>query len=221
MRHNLTRNGLLCCLILLLASCQKEISIDLGSSGSGSGGNGGSGGSGGNNTSNIVGSYDFVGLSAHTLSSVSVTQGGQTAKSVTTSDYSSINNSGTIQITANQIIATNLAYAIDTVMNVKTYLDNVLIDNSDLPFAVTLPATSSTSTYTRIRADSLSVTGGIGTAPNPSGVGPTGPTGVKLAWSGDTLLLKVNSSFTQTITQGGVPAQMIGSVNGVTKLKKR
>jgi hypothetical protein len=44
--------------------------------------------------------------------------------------------------------------------------------------------------------------------------------GVKLSWSGDTLLLNVNSSFTQTVTQQGVPGTMVGSVNGVLKLKK-
>lgn len=203
---------LISCVVIFLASCQKEISIGLGSQGNG-------GGTGGNNTS-IIGNWNFVGMVAHTNSTVSVTAGGDQLKTITTSDYITENNVGTVQITASQFITNGMAYSIDTTMNVKTYLNGVLFDDMDMPFVMSAPATSSTSPYTRINNDSLTVTGAFG-VPDPSGSTPTGPVGIRIGWSGDTLLLKVASSFTQTVIQGGVPATVTGSVMGITKLKRQ
>ena len=97
----------------------------------------------------------------------------------------------------------------------------MLFDDSDFPYVVTIPPTSSTSPYVRVKADSITVTGAFGVSTGPSDATPTGPVGVKLSWSGDTLLMKINSTFTQNVTQNGVPGVVTGTVIGVTKLKKR
>ncbi|MFI5131302.1 MAG: hypothetical protein ACHQFX_14970 [Chitinophagales bacterium] len=196
-----------------LSSCQKELSIDVPPGNTGGNGNG-------NNTSNIVGEYNFVGMTAHTSSTVEVSQAGQNLKTVTVSDYNTQNNSGTVKITANQVISTDNAYSIDTIMNGKTYIDGILVDDSDFPFVVSSPPTSSTSSYVRNSTDSITITGPIG-FPDPSGNISTGSVGSKLSWHGDTLYMKVATTFTQTITQGGVPATVTGTVTGISKLKKR
>jgi hypothetical protein len=216
MRIAISKLLLLLNLIIAFTSCQKEINYATGNGPAGTGGTGGTG-----NTNSIVGDYDFVGMTAHTQSIVTVNTQGQQLKAITVSDYVTKNNIGTVKITSNEFINTGLGYSIDTIMNVKTYIDNVLFDDSDLPFVGSAPATSSTSPYVGVSADSITVTGAFGVSPDPSGNIPTGPVGVKLSWSGDTLLLKVNTSFTQSITQGGVPGIITGSVNGITKLKKR
>ena len=203
---------LLFSLIIVFTSCEKEVNYAISNSPDNSGGTG--------NTNNIEGDYDFVGLVAHTESTITVSQAGQELKAITVSDYSTQSNVGTVTITTNQFISTGLGYSIDTIMNAKTYDNNVLVDDSNFPFVMSVPPTSSTSPYARNSTDSITVTGAIGVAPDPSGNAPTGPVGVKLSWSGDTLLLHVNTSFTQTTTQGGVPATIVGSLNGITKLKK-
>jgi uncharacterized protein YdeI (BOF family) len=208
------RTWLFLSLIVSLASCQKEVSYQLPS-----GGSGGTGGSG--NTNNITGDYDFVGLVAHTRSDITVNAMGQIARSITVSDYVSQDNTGTVKITSNQFISDNLGYSIDTIANVKSYIDNSLVDDSDVPFSFTLPPTSSTSTYVRNSTDSITVTGAIGTSPDPTGNTSTGPTGAKLSWSGDTLILNMRAEISQTITQGGIPAQINQSVIAISKLKKR
>lgn len=202
-------------LVAALASCQKEVNFQL-DSGSG----GGTGGTGGNTTTNIVGDYDFVGLVAHTQSTVTVTDQGQELKSVTVSDYVTKNNTGTVKVTSSELITTNVAYSIDTMMNVKTYIGNLLMSDLDFPFALTAPTTSTSSPYVRNSADSITVTGTFGVSVDPTGNAPTGPVGMKLSWSGDTLLLRVKATFSQTVTQGGVPGTVVGTVDGITKLKK-
>jgi hypothetical protein len=200
-------------IVLFLASCQKEISFDNGIIN-----NPGGGGAGGNTS--ITGNWDFIGMSAHTKSTVTATVAGEELKTVTVSDYVTKNNGGTVNITSNQFISTGFSYSIDTIMNVKTYLSGILFDDSDVPFVTSVPASASTSSYVRNSADSITVTGSFGGSPNPSGNAATGPVGLKLSWSGDTLIMKLASTYTQTITQGGIPAVFVGSVNGVTKLKR-
>jgi len=204
-------------LVIFITSCQKEISADtLGNSGNGNG----NGGNGGNNTNNIQGDYDFVGMVAHTNSVVTASQLGQTLKSVTTSDYVTENNAGTVKINANQFITTNMAFDIDTLMHNTTYINGVSQGTIDMPFVQTYPPTSSTASYVRNSADSITVTGTFGPSPDPSGNPPTRPTGIKLSWHSDTLYCKVVATVSQNINQGGIPATLVGSVNGTMKLKK-
>jgi len=206
---------LLLTLALVFIGCQKEIDY---AAANNSGGTGGTGGTG--NTKNIEGDYDFVGMAAHTESSITVDASGSQVKAVTVSDYITKENTGTMKITSDQFISTNLGYSIDTIVNVKTYLDNVLFDDSDVPFAGSTPPTNGATPYVRNSADSITATGFLGIPSDPSGAIPTGPAGLKLSWSGDTLLLKVNTSFTQSVSQGGVPGTMVASVKGTFKLKK-
>lgn len=200
--------------VVTISSCQKEISFDTPPGDPGAGG-----GTGNNN--NIIGEWDYVGITAHTEATISFTEAGQEFKTVSLSDYVSKNNTGTVKITATDIIASGVAYSIDTTVNVKTYVSNILLDQSEVPFVFDVPATSSTSAYTRNSNDSLTVTSWIGAPSTPSGPAPVGPTGIRIAWSGDTLLLKVYSTRSQSIVQQGVPANFVGVVSGVTKLKRR
>ena len=89
-----------------------------------------------------------------------------------------------------------------------------------MPFVLTVAPATTTNPYTRINDDSLSVIGTLGVA-TPTGAAPTGPVGMKISWSGDTLLLKIVTSFTQNVSQGGDPGVLTGFVNGVAKLTKR
>jgi hypothetical protein len=212
---------LLASLALMFTSCQKEVSVELGtgSGGSGSGGGTGTGGSG--NTNNITGSYNFVGLAAHTKSTASATEGGVQETTVTVSDYVTTDNVGTVTFSANQMSANNLGYSIDTLLNVKTYENGTLVDDSDVPFSVTIPPMSSTSPYVRISADSITVTGSVISTSDPSGTTPTGPVGVKLSWSGDTLIMKSSIKYSKVVDQGGVSVTLDNEATSTWKLKKK
>ena len=212
-----TTKLLLLSFVIFFTACQKEIDYAT----INTSGNTGGTGNNNNSTSNIEGDYDFLGMSAHTESAITVQESGSEVKAVTVSDYVTKENTGTMKITSDQFTATDLSYSIDTVVNVKTYLDNVLFDDSDVPFTGSVPATSGSSPYVRNSADSLTATGFLGIPSDPSGAIPTGDVGLKLSWSGDTLLMKVNTSFTQSVSQGGVPGTMVASVKGTFKLKKR
>jgi len=218
--------------VIVFTACQK----DKDSARSNTSGN--TGGTGSTSTTNIEGDYDFVGMVAHTESSTTSNTMGTLIKAVTVMDYATKNNSGMMKITSNQLIDTNLGHSIGTTYNVKTYGDSVLVDDSNVALIRSTPPTSSTSTYERNSADSITVTGALGVVsdlfstiawtPPPYGTNSgisisfeQEKMGVKLSWSGDTLLLKVNSSSSQSVKVGpGAPATLVGSVNGIIRLKK-
>jgi hypothetical protein len=215
-----TATKLLLSLAILFTACQKEIDYATGNT---TGNTGGTGGTGNNNnsTSNIEGDYDFVGMAAHTEAAITVDASGSELKSVTVSDYETKDNRGTMKITSDQFISTDFFYTAETVANVKTYMDNVLMAESDVPIVASTPPSTGTTPYVRNSADSLTAQGSLGVPTDPSGTIPLGPAGIKLSWSGDTLLCKLTTTFTQSVSQGGVPATMVASINGVFKLKKR
>jgi hypothetical protein len=219
MRITALRNLLLiCCSLGLLTSCQKELSFD--DPVNPGGGTGNPGGGGNPNTTSILGDYDFMGLRANTYAAVSITLLGETVKAVTTSDYTSQNNTGTVKITASSFVYNAVGYEIHSMANMKSYTNGVMDFEQDFPFDFISPPTTDTYPYTPITSDSLTISGPIG-VPNPSGGTPTGPVGIKTSWSGDTLLIRTRHSFSQNVIQGGLPAVMNVSVDGITKLKKK
>lgn len=218
-------------ILIAISSCQKEVNFPPGQYpgplNPGTGNNGGNNNGNNNNNNNnnntagIVGEYDFVGLSANTISTTTTTAAGIQQKSVTTSTYYSINNTGTMQVTANQIISNGVGYDVDTLMYVKNYAGGVFLGEFAMPFQVSNPPSNFSYPYVKNNADSITVNGPFGVPQGANGSIPTGQTGLRVSWAGDTLLLKISATVNQTIDMNGVSAQLTGTVNGVTKLKKR
>lgn len=204
-------------LVILFTACQKEVDFPPGQNPNNPNNPG--------NPSNqsIIGNYDFVGLTAHTIATTTANDGGDQMRTVTVSHYTSKNNTGTYTINATQFISDNIAYSVDTTMNSKVYINGILTDDFDLPFQVTMPPTSNSVTYIKNGSDSITVTGPVGPVTGgPSGtLPPTGSLGYKYSWSGDTLILKTAASFTQNVNQGGVQATVSQSATVTARLKKK
>jgi len=205
--------------VSLLASCQKEVDFQFDNNNPGNGGGPGTGSS-----KPITGDYDFVGLSATTTVTINVSAGGQQLKTITSSGYKSFNNTGTANITSSKMNFTGLGYEVDTMMNVKTYLDGALFDDSDVPFVATYPPSNGIYDYTRNNADSLTILNAsflpVGGSPGQSQTSQA-PLGSRITWSGDTLLLNIKQNINMTFSQGGIPATMVAKLDGVMKLKKK
>lgn len=209
-------------LLILFTACQKEADFPPGQNPGNPNNPGNPGNPGNPSGQSIIGNYDFVGLTAHTIGTTTANDGGDQIRTVTVSYYTSKNNTGTYTINATQFISNNIGYSIDTTMNSKIYINGVLTDDFDLPFQGTVPPASNTVTYVKNTADSLTVTGPVGPITGPSGTPPpTGAMGYKYSWSGDTLVLKTTASFTQNVNQGGVQATVSQSATVTARLKKK
>ena len=207
---------LMAVLITAFTSCQKEVSFDDRDPDNPGGGTTTDAGT-------IIGEYDFVGMTASTVSTGIFTESGQTIKNVTTSYYITKNNTGTLKFTATDLSTTNIAYDIDTTAKVVTYINGILLDEMEAPIAISMPATSNTAAYVRNTTDSITVTGTFVAPPGGMGL-PMGPApssvGFRIGWSGDTLLLKTIVHVGPT-TIPGIPGTVVSSANSTMKLKKR
>ena len=104
---------------------------------------------------NLIGNYTFVSMTANTESTVILNDGSTIDKTVTKSNYTTINNTGTLVIDANNITSTGLSYSVDTTAMAVFYEDGELIDSLEIPFTATVPTGSATSEYKLISSDSL------------------------------------------------------------------
>lgn len=194
------KHTLLACIsALFLISCQKELTMDS-SLGVGSGQGG--------TTNNLQGNWKFLGMYSQTQAVVELNDGVDVLKTVTLSEYNTKKNTGTLVIDASKMTATNFGYEVDTLAKGFVYDNNVLVDSMLVPFNFVLPPSNSVAPYTKVSSDSITM--GPGQFLSMGGSAPlTQPTGVKIKYQGDKLLMTINVSVTD-----------VQSVFGITQTKK-
>lgn len=106
----------------------------------------------------IQGTYKLTYLTAKTNSTITDDDGG---KAVSTSDYTTIDNHGTIVFDASKLTTTGISYSVNSVSSNYFYQDNELIDSVSFPLVVTIPPISSAGTYKLIGADSIYISAGL------------------------------------------------------------
>lgn len=151
----------------------------------------------------ITGTWKFISFNAKTVATIEATTGGTTTKTVTTSDYTSEDNQGTVTIDAQNISYDNLSYNIKTIAHGTMYENGVKIDTFSMPIQASIPPSSSKTAYTRVGADSLYFPGGSSLI---NGVTQTTQqTGAKIKKEQDKLFIiqRVNQTSTDNI-QGQV-----------------
>jgi hypothetical protein len=183
-----------------------------------------SGGSPTSLASQLPGTWKFLYLTAHTQSVAQETAGGSTFKSVTVSDYTTINNAGTIVFTSDNFTTTGLTYEVSTTLYGAEYQDGLFLDSLSSPFDYVIPVSGSSVPYKAVGVDSLYFpAGGIAyTATNPVGVGqqPTGG-GSRYTIHGDTLSVVsvAHQSSTQN-TPGDIVTTTVDAKETVILIKQ-
>ncbi len=142
----------------------------------------------------VTGNWKFINMNVQSQTNTTV-GGGVTT--ITTANYITVNNAGTISFTTDSMAVSGLTYSVDTISTTIGYYNGVPTDTVTLPFSATLPATSASVNYVLVSSDSLYFPNG--------GIAPTGLTsagsGARYVFSGDTL--ELTSSVTN-ITSGEV-----------------
>ena len=136
---------------------------------------------------NIIGTWTFVNMTAHTTTTETHIVGGDSYKSVSIADYTTISNAGEMTINASLMEMRDFAYTAHFLAHVNLYLNDVLEDTVSFSIEFTAPLSSSSIPYEKIGNDSMYLS--IGTVTTDGTTVPSTPGGLKYAWSGDTLLL--------------------------------
>jgi hypothetical protein len=187
---------------LLWVSCQKEVSQEAGLG-----------------SKDLQGNWKFIGMYSKTESIVELTDGIDSLKTVTQSEYNSIENTGTLKIDGSNMTSNGFGYTVDTKAKGFVYENNVLVDTISAPFNFVLPSTSMVSPYVRINTDSIYFSGDqfINIAASTS---LAQPTGVKLTFDGDKLLMNVNVAVSDTQNVVGIQQITRETVKGVVTYQK-
>ncbi len=112
-------------------------------------------------STDITGDWTFESIHAVTYAESINTLGPDIYKNVTTSDYTTINNSGTAAIDGSNITMSNTSYAVNTIAHTNMYENGVLVDTFSMPMSMALPTFSGTTAYTRVNNDSVYFSNGF------------------------------------------------------------
>jgi hypothetical protein len=171
------------------------------------------------NSASLSGNWTFQGFHAKTSSTAVVDDQGEIFKTITTSDYTTTANAGTVNISGNTMTGNQITYAADIGAFVTDYDNNVITDTFSTSFPITIPPTNSTSTFEVIGSDSIHYTGA-----NMFGSGGNGAPasdGAKFSVSGDVLTLTSNVVQDKTIDTLGEVIQQHSAATVVATLKKQ
>ena len=171
-----------------------------------------------NTAAGIEGTYKFISLSSKTNSTITDSEGGKT---VTTSDYTTTDNQGTVVFDNATLSSNGLAYTVNTNAKYSIFQDNMLVDSSSAPFTFTLPPSSSVANYKLVGADSIyfpqgSVTSGVGTG----GTTQPGASGGRYSVTGNLLTLKQNASRDSSFVDTGITYHVVESAQATVVLQK-
>ncbi len=194
---------------VLFASCTKEESLEIIDN------------SGAGNVDKLKGTYVFVNMQAHTEGTVEATDGTDTEKMVSISNYITKDNVGTVVIDAGKFTAINMGYSVDTTVKGYFYVNGVLDDTFESDFQFSTPPLSSVAPYRLVGTDSLYFTGGIINAPSGGGGVATPESKARFAFSGDTLILYQGYNNKTITTQTGVKITQTDVATIITRLKKK
>lgn len=171
------------------------------------------------NASDITGKWKFISLQAQLTTTQEVSDGGDVLKTITLSDYTSENNTGSVTIDETKMTSNNLSYSINTISKSSIFENGTLIDTLSVPFQVTIPASSGSANYQRISADSIY--GQAGTMFIGGAVQSTQAGGMRIKMENDKLYLMESVMQTTTTSDQGAIANQIVQGKVVATLQRQ
>jgi hypothetical protein len=212
--RKLTPYVIIGCVLLVLVSCSKEKSIDTPENTPGSG-NGNAVGK------TEKGTWKFVSMRGITLETIEFSQFGDAKKLVSTSDYTSTNNTGTVKFDGSTMSGIGLTYSIDGVAKTYIYTNGTLDDSLELPFGAIVPPTNSTANYKKIGSDSIYVQSGAFTNVGTGGTTQASSGGYKLAWDGDKMTMTAKATLSKIDLSTGISQKITQHATQIITLQKQ
>ncbi|NSL86885.1 hypothetical protein ECE50_008590 [Chitinophaga sp. Mgbs1] len=214
-----TRLLLTAALSATLFSCSKEMSVEPYRDNTGT-----TPAPGGNNDHKIYGVYDFVAMSAATKSTSSYRESGDLYTNITTSKYTSFNNTGLLTIVPGKCTLSDLSYAIDTKVENYSYINGVADgDMLEMPWQFNMPKMKSESPFRLVGTDSIYFEKGLLTPAdnNTTGSVASEPSGTRYSFSGDTLVMKGQGTKITTNNMQGMTVTMKSEVTFIVKYRRK
>jgi hypothetical protein len=154
-------------------------------------------------TGELKGKWNLENLDFNAMTSTELADSDASVKGVFLSDYISANNKGTICFDDTHITSKELSYDLTGNLNMKYYLDGALMSNVDSTLNISMPASSATTDYVRVGADSLYCPNGAFIHMETGDDLFSTPNGIKFKFDGNKLILTITQKETSTVTEDG------------------
>ena len=152
----------------------------------------------------LIGTWNFTSLTGNTQSIAEYTDSGIDYKTITISNYTTTNNTGTITFSDSTFNMINTSYSISSMLFGYNYQNNILIDSVQMPFTYALDSTNSSGSYKLIGTDSIYFP--QGSLISVAGSATQGqPTGGRISIVGNSLTITESINEDSTKDVGGVP----------------
>jgi hypothetical protein len=154
-------------------------------------------------TGELKGTWNLENLDFNAMTSTELADSETSVKGVFLTDYISANNKGTISFDDTHITSKDLSYDLAGNLNMKYYLDGALMSNVDSTLNISMPASSATTEYVRVGADSLYCPNGAFIHMETGDDLFSTPNGLKFKFDGYKLILTITQKETSTVTEDG------------------
>lgn len=194
--------------VVVFASCSKELSSEPNYRPTPGGGGVGGG------TAGIKGTWNFLFLTAKTKA-VTTISSGPDERTETYSEYTSTKNQGVMTIDDTKMVSAGFGYSINTIAKAYYYESGVIIDSFDVPMNVDLKPANSTATIKHVGSDSMYISSAPFLAGPDGSALPSAPAGIKYSISNDTLSIVIRSATNSVQTAPtGEKITVVGFVDG-------
>lgn len=172
-------------------------------------------------TNTEVGNWKFISLSGILGQTAEFSQAGQAVKAISSSNFTSQNNGGTVTFDSQKMTANGITMSVNTTALTYIYLGGFLLDSMQTPLDQSFPPQNATSNYTRVGADSLYFQDGDFLNALTGGLLPAMPTGCKLKFESNNIM-KMTTIYDTVTTQDfqGIPARVTLRAELVATLQK-
>ncbi|MET0463507.1 MAG: hypothetical protein ABW007_10145 [Chitinophagaceae bacterium] len=192
-------------LIVGAVSCQKEVEdIDLGDDPF----NPTPGNPSNPSNNSIIGTWRFVKLIGVSTTNVEMTESGISTRMVSRMVIDSKDESGTLKIDETTMTTDRVKYSASTMLESTMYVAGIAANNFSTPYSFISPETSGSTNYKKITADSVFVESSFVNLDQGGSPVATIPSGAKISWSKDTMILRMRERQTQTIDDAGTPVRL-------------
>lgn len=172
------------------------------------------------NVTTEVGTWKFIFVQGTGNQTAEFSQQGVALKAVSTSNFTSQNNGGTVTFDNSTMTATGITLSVHTTAPTYIYQGSTIVDSLQVPLDQTVSPQSATSAYTKIGTDSLNFANGGFLDLLTGGLLPNPPTGCKVSFNGNTMKMTIVYDATTTQDYQGVPANVTIHMVLVVTLQK-
>jgi hypothetical protein len=177
----------------------------------------------------LEGTYSFITMKADTYAEIiylydgSEGSEGEITKfsTISTCNYETTNNKGTVTIDATKFNSSKFAYSINATLLGKSYMNDVQSGYTNMPFVMDMPESSGTTAYQLIGTDSIYFSGGFVNSPALGDSVASLPSGAKYKWEGDTLVIASAFILRDTVREDGATVYSDKRSTQIMRFKKQ